>query len=100
MFYITQLIFLKEGMEQLFHQFEDHAIPLMEKYGAKMIFRLRPKDDAFVEGGTERPYEIHFISFESELDFKNFMKDEERKRYVHLKDQSVRSVILVKGARI
>jgi len=48
----------------------------------------------------EKPYEIHFVSFESEQDFKDFSKDEERKKFLHLKEQSIKSSMLVQGMRI
>ena len=31
MIYLTQLIFVKKGKEAIFHEFENFAIPLMEK---------------------------------------------------------------------
>jgi hypothetical protein len=43
MIYLTQLIFVKEGKENVFHEFEDFAIPLMEKYNGRIIHRLRPQ---------------------------------------------------------
>lgn len=32
MVYITQLIYIKQGAENVFHQFEDIAIPIILKY--------------------------------------------------------------------
>jgi len=48
----------------------------------------------------ENPYEIHLMEFETDNDFKNFLQDEERKRFLHLKEQSIKSVILIKGTRL
>lgn len=31
MLFITQLIYIKEGQENVFHQFEDIAIPVIKK---------------------------------------------------------------------
>lgn len=31
MLYITQLIYIKEGQEAIFHRFEDIAIPIISK---------------------------------------------------------------------
>lgn len=97
MIYITQLIFIKENREDVFHEFENRVLPLLEKFNGKLIFRLRPKEDDFISYSREKPYEIHFISFDSENDFEKFMSDGERKKYIHLKDESVESVLLVKG---
>ena len=35
MIYITQLIYIKEGQEKMFHEFEDVAIPIIAKYNGK-----------------------------------------------------------------
>lgn len=100
MIYITQLIYIKEGMEAIFHQFEDIAIPAILKYNGRLLLRVRPDDDAVIENNIEKPYEIHFVEFNSENDLKNFMNDEERKKFLHLKEQSIKSVFLVKGTKL
>ncbi len=68
MIYITQLVFVKKGKEEKFLEFEDHAIPLMEKYNGKILYRVRPAEDAFIDLSKDPPYEIHFISFDLEQD--------------------------------
>ena len=100
MIFITQLIFVKEGKEDVFLEFEKFAIPLVEKYSGKIIYRVRPEKESFVSHEKEIPYEIHIISFESERDFNEFMKDEERLKYIHLKEESVKSILLLKGEKI
>ena len=100
MIYITQLIYIKEGQEKIFDEFEDVAIPLIAEYNGKLLFRLRPNKDSFVETWIDKPYEIHLVEFDSEQDFKNFMIDEERKKFLHLKEQSIKSSILYKGVRL
>ena len=97
MIYITQLIFLKEGKEAIFQQFEDFAIPLMKKYNGRVLYRLRPGPENYIDAkGEEQPYEIHFISFDSENDLSAFMNDKERLAFMHLKEESVQSMLLVK----
>ena len=100
MIYITQLIFVKVGKEEVFHEFENLAIPLMEKYSGRLIYRLRPVKDAYVTSAEEEPYEIHFMSFDSDMDLNNFMRDDERLKFIHLKDESIKSVFLVKGQKM
>lgn len=100
MIYITQLIFVKEGKESVFLEFEDFAIPLLEKYNGQLIYRLRPTKEAFISKAKELPYEIHFISFDSDKDLTNFMKDDSRLKYMHLKDESIKSTLLVKGEKM
>jgi len=100
MFYITQLIYIKDGQEKVFDQFESVAIPIISKYNGRMLMRVRPGDNAYIENSIEKPYEIHFVEFDSEQDFGNFMKDEERKKFLHLKEQSIRASMLYIGAKL
>ena len=100
MIFITQLIYLLEGQENIFDQFEDIAIPAISKYNGKLLLRVRPDDSAIIEANLEKPYEIHLVEFENENDFEHFMQDEERKKFLHLKEQSIKSVVLIKGVRL
>jgi len=100
MIFITQLIYIKEGQEKVFQQFEDIAIPIIAKYNGRLLLRVRPDERAIIENQIERPYEIHLVEFTSNDDFDNFMHDEERKKFLHLKEQSIRSVLLVKGTKL
>lgn len=100
MIYITQLIFVKEGKEDTFLEFEDHVIPIMKKYNGQIIYRIRPSKESFVSEKKELPFEIHFISFDSEIDFANFMDDDSRLEFIHLKSESIKSTLLIKGEKI
>ncbi len=100
MLYITQLIYLNEGQEAIFDEFEAVAIPLISKYKRDLMLRLRPNPADFIEANIETPYEIHLVSFPSEADFLAFMRDEERKQFLHLKEQAIRSSLLVKGEKL
>ena len=101
MIYLTQFIFIKEGQEEVFHEFESFAIPLMEKYNGRILYRIRPQKEAFIDLENKKtPYEIHFLSFDSEGDLQDFFKDEDRKQLIHLKEASIQSTFLVKGKRV
>ncbi len=100
MIYITQLIYIKENEEQVFHQFEDIAIPIIARYKGQLLLRVRPDASAYIETNIEKPYEIHLIQFKSEDDFGHFMQDPERKKFLHLKEQSIRSAMLIKGEKL
>jgi len=100
MIFLTQLIYIKEGQENVFHQFEDIAIPAISKYNGRLLLRVRPDDNSIVENNIDKPYEIHLVEFDTEQDFKNFSQDEDRKKFLHLKDQSVSSVLLIKGVKL
>ncbi len=99
MLFITQLIYLQPDKEIIFDQFEKIAIPILEKYEGKMLLRLRPEPLNVIEGNMEIPYEIHLISFGCEADYENFKADEERINFLHLKEQSIRNVLLIKGEK-
>ena len=100
MIYITQLIYIKEGQETVFHQFEDVAIPIISKYNGRLLLRIRPEANSFVEYSIDKPYEVHLVEFDSQQDFENFMQDEERKKFLHLKDQSIKTSLLFKGSKL
>lgn len=98
MIYLTQLVYVHPGKEDVFHQFEDVAIPLIAKHGGKLVLRLRPKAESVVSSTTEMPYEVHIVQFENEDDLGRFMRDDERQRFLHLKQESIRSSLLIKGS--
>lgn len=100
MIFITQLVYIKEGQENVFHQFEEIAIPTILKYNGRLLLRVRPTGNTFIENHIEKPYEIHLVEFEEEQDFENFKQDGERKNFLHLKEQSIRSVMLIKGSQV
>lgn len=100
MIYITQLIYIKEGKEEIFDQFESVAIPLISRYNGTLLLRLRPPAEAYIEAAVEKPYEIHLVSFEAEDDFRAFMMDEERKKFLHLKEDSIRLSQIIKGGLV
>lgn len=99
MLYITQFIYLKEGQENTFNEFEALAIPLLKKYNGRVVYRIRPTKEVFLSAEDELPYEIHLVSFDSENDFENFSKDKERNNFIHLKNISVKSILSLKDVK-
>ena len=101
MIYLTQLIYLKPGQEAVFDAFEAVAIPLIAQYNGRLLFRIRPAAESVIESTMDEiPYEVHFVEFGSEADFTAFMHDESRKQFLHLKEQSIRTAMLVKGEKL
>ncbi len=100
MIYITQLIYIVPGQERVFDQFEDVAIPIISKYNGRLLFRVRPNDNSFIEYQGDKPYEIHLVEFDSDQDFENFKRDEERKKFLHLKEQSIKASVLYYGKKL
>jgi uncharacterized protein (DUF1330 family) len=100
MIFITQLVYIIEGQETVFDQFEEIAIPAIARYNGRLLLRVRPGKDAYIESSIEIPYEIHLVEFETDNDVGNFLQDEERNKFLHLKNQSIRSVVFIKGTKI
>ncbi len=100
MIFITQLVYIKEGQETVFHEFEEIAIPTILKYNGRLLLRVRPTENSFIEHHIEKPYEIHLVEFADDQDFENFKQDEERRKFLHLKEQSIKSVLLIKGTQV
>jgi uncharacterized protein (DUF1330 family) len=100
MIYITQLIYIIPGQEKVFNQFENVAIPIISKYNGRLLVRVRPNDGSFIEHHIEKPYEIHLVEFETAQDFENFKQDEERKNFLHLKEQSIKTSMLIQGVKL
>ena len=100
MIYITQLIYINDGQENTFDEFESVAIPIISKYNGRLLVRIRPESDAIIENTIEKPYEIHLVEFKSEDDFQYFMQDKEREKILHLKEKSIRTSFLYKGVKL
>jgi len=97
MLYFTQLIYVKEGMEDQFLQFESHVLPLLEKYNGTLIYRVRPSGDAVIETTIEQPYELHLVTFPTREDFVAYSKDPERLQHLYLKEVSIEKAVLIEG---
>ena len=100
MILISQIIYIKEGAESVFDQFEAVAMPLISKHKGRVLFRMRTANAEMIEASIPKPYEIHLVEFEREEDLQLFMDDEERKKFLHLKEQAIQSVILIKEEKI
>ena len=48
----------------------------------------------------ERPDEIHLISLKTEQDYLQFCRDKTRQSFLHLKEQSIQSVLSIKGVSL
>jgi uncharacterized protein (DUF1330 family) len=97
MLYVTQLIYIKQGKENIFDEFEQIAIPIIKNYNGRLLLRSRPTHT--IESTIDPPYEIHLVEFNTENDLENFMQDEERKKFIHLKGQSIERVVLYVGRK-
>lgn len=100
MIYFTQLIYLLDGEEATFDEFENVAIPLISKYKGRLLLRYRPSTENILEQNMPAPYEVQLVEFKSEKDLENFFSDKEREKFVHLKEKSIKTAWLIKGSRL
>jgi len=100
MLYYTQLIYIQEGKEALFHTFEDHVLPLLAKYNGRLLYRVRPVAGSIVATELGQPYELHLVSFPSKADFAAYAANPERQGYLQMKDDSVAKVLLIEGTEL
>ncbi len=97
MIHVVQLIYLQEGREKEFLEFEDHVLPLLAQFNGVLELRLRPSPSAWVAGTRECPYEVHMVSFPGDQELAGYANSPERLRWLRLKENSVRVSIQVKG---
>jgi hypothetical protein len=97
MIYLTQLIYVREGREADFQQFEEIVLPRLSQYSCELVLRLRPDRASKIAGSGDLPYEVHVVRFETEEGLARYSNDEERQRWLKLKDQSDPQRSLDKG---
>ena len=97
MIYYTQLIFIKPGCEQEFHEFEDKVLPLLKEHNGELVYRVRPEKSAFIENSRELPYEIHLVTFGCKADFEGYARDPKRTDFIEMKNKSVEKITLIEG---
>jgi hypothetical protein len=100
MIYVTQLIYVHPGKETEFETFESAVLPLLARYRGELLLRLRPNPASVVACSRESPYEVHLVSFETEDDLERYSRDDQRQRFLHLKNESVRSALVVRGTAL
>jgi len=97
MIYYTQLIFIKPGCEQEFHEFENKVLPLLKDHNGELAYRLRPAENTYVEANAELPYEIHIVTFSGKTDFHQYAADPRRLAFMEMKNNSVKKIVLIEG---
>ncbi|WP_020598369.1 hypothetical protein [Spirosoma panaciterrae] len=100
MLYFIQILYVKEGQEETFHAFEDHVLPLLQRHNGVLVYRARPAKEAVIATEMGYPYEIHIVTFPEQADFESYRDDPERMQFLYLKDQSVDSLRLIRGAML
>ena len=97
-FTIAQLIYLNDGGEKDFLEYESLVLPLLEKYNGKLEFRIRPAAENFIYPiESELPYELHIVSFETKADFLKFKDDPVRTKHHELFQRAVKKVVVLES---
>ena len=97
-FTITQVIYLNEGGEKDFLEYELLVLPLLEKYNGKLEFRIRPAAENFIYPiESELPYELHIVSFETRADFLKFKDDPVRTKHLELLQRAVKRFLVLES---
>ena len=97
MIYYTQVIFIKDGQEEIFHSFEDNVLPLLHRHNGELIYRVRPTVSSVIATAFGYPYEIHLVAFADRKGFEDYRDDPQRLEFMQLKNDSVDRVILIEG---
>jgi uncharacterized protein (DUF1330 family) len=97
MLYYTQIIFVKEGKQEVFHAFEDQVLPLLSRHAGELLFRIRPDKAGVLVSSGGHPYEIHVVAFRSRTDFESYRDDPERLQYMSMKNESIEKALLIEG---
>ena len=95
--YYTQLVFVRPGREEDFHEFEDHVLPLLTKYSGQLLLRWRYTPGTVIATAVGNPYEIHLVAFPTADHFRRYASDDTRTTYLHLKNSAVERVMLIEG---
>ena len=93
-------MFIKEGKEHVFNEYESSVLPILKDYNGKLMYRIRPRKEDFIEFEGEKPYELHLISFETNVDFTNFINDDKRKSFEKVKEECIRSTFIIQGQKL
>lgn len=96
-YFITLLLFINEGEEKTFEEYESNVLPLLKNYNGELIYRIRPEKENYLTHPEECPHEIHLISFNSKKDFENFKNSKEREEFCPLREKSIKKVTLIEG---
>jgi uncharacterized protein (DUF1330 family) len=97
MIYLTQIMYVHAGREDTFEAFESIVLPLLAKYRGELVLRLRGDK---IAGSADAPHEVHIVKFESDEDLARYSNDPDRQRALALRDEAIRSVMLIKGALV
>lgn len=90
----TVLLYIREGMEIEFLEYENKVLPILSEYEGMLLKRIR---HGF---STDMPYETHIISFKNNDQFQRYIDAPERKQYMHLAEEVIKHIDVFSGTEI
>jgi uncharacterized protein (DUF1330 family) len=88
------LLYLKDGQQAQFYDYERRVKPIIESYGGRFEKVIKPTQ---IIGDFPMPDEIHLLSFPSEDSFQNYRESPELPKIAHLRAESVEETIIISG---
>jgi hypothetical protein len=99
MIYYTQLLQVRPGHEQALRDFENATLPILARHEGRLLCQMLLEGDACLHNDSEYS-ELHLLSFTSKEHFAAYLADDERQQMLHMKQESVISVLLVEGSEV
>ena len=97
MLYLTVMLYLYEGKEAAFANYEEQVLPLLQRYGGKMLYRTQPALETELPHRQELPYEMHLLSFPSEIAFQDYLQDPDRIALTLLQRSIIRKAVVMQS---
>ena len=95
--YMTVLIYLKEGQESLFHDYERQAAKVMMRHNGRFEQIIKPN---IVNGDLPLPDEIHVLSFATPDGFSSYRQDPASQALAPMRLASVEKAIFLQGTTL
>jgi len=92
--YLTVLLYLKDGKQEQFYDYERRVKPVIESYGGQFEKVIKP---THVVGDIPMPDEIHLLSFPSEQSFQSYRDDPALPEIAALRAEAVEQTIIISG---
>ena len=75
-------------------------MPLLERHGGELVYRVRPSKDSVITCVGELPYEVHLVSFQDRRGYEAYRDDPDRVKFIQLKNESIKKVLLIEGTAL
>lgn len=95
--YMTVLIYLKEGQEAVFHEYERQAAKVMARHNGRFEQLIKPDT---VNGDLPLPNEIHILSFATSDGFASYRQDPDSAALAPMRIASVEKAIFLQGTAL